>query len=438
VEELDGLLAEASYAYNCGDALFGLEEEPVPHPQDLSIFHVRRSLSCATTQEALYYSSAKFQPICAHCAREDEHVPTQELEAKTDGRKAYSICRDCFNQNKQPLMYGQKKKTGDNDAIRKRAQKTEHGSSSEKKKAKTSIPSWASSKQLKVPLAAAAATPSSNPDADTTKLKVSLAAAAATPSSNPDADTTKLKVPLAAAAATPKAPSRHQDTRKWLAGEPRDPFDHKEDIKKFGTIEDVKADGNCGFYAILLGLEKMGKIEPRSMTVTEFRKDLWEYAKTNEKQIRDEAIPESQKKSVKNAISWMTDVLDPLFRVTRRSYETGCHRCDWICGHWHFPLIAHKFQIAIVVYSTEKRTTITKPTKSDWLPRLLAHPRSLARAPWSVDIASAIFLVHANGCHYLHLSVPSDIQEPPEEDQSMKEPEQRDGSNPIDLDSVTI
>jgi hypothetical protein len=269
-------------------------------------------------------------------------------------------------------------------------------------------------------------------------LKVSLAAAAATPSSNPDADTTKLKVPLAAAAATPKAPSRHQDTRKWLAGEPRDPFDHKEDIKKFGTIEDVKADGNCGFYAILLGLEKMGKIEPRSMTVTEFRKDLWEYAKTNEKQIRDEAIPESQKKSVKNAISWMTDVLDPLFRVTRRSYETGCHRCDWICGHWHFPLIAHKFQIAIVVYSSEKRTTITKPTKSDWLPRLLAHPRSLARAPWSVDIASAIFLVHANGCHYLHLSVPSDIQEPPEEDQSMKEPEQRDGSNPIDLDSVTI
>jgi hypothetical protein len=101
-------------------------------------------------------------------------------------------------------------------------------------------------------------------------------------------------------------------------------------------------------------------------------------------------------------------------------------------------LIAHKFQIAIVVYSSEKRTTITKPTKSDWLPRLLAHPRSLARAPWSVDIASAIFLVHANGCHYLHLSVPSDIQEPPEEDQSMKEPEQRDGSNPIDLDSVTI
>jgi len=56
----------------------------------------------------------------------------------------------------------------------------------------------------------------------------------------------------------------------------------------------------------------------------------------------------------------------------------------------------------------------------------------------TVDIASAIFLVHANGCHYLHLSVPSDIQEPPEEDQSMKEPEQRDGSNPIDLDSVTI
>jgi hypothetical protein len=405
VEDLDGLLAETSYGYNCGDALFGLEEEPVPHPQDLSIFHVRRSLSCGMPQEASYYSSAKFQPICAHCAREDEHVPAQEVALKTDGRKAYSICRSCFDEKKMPLLYGQKIKTGNMDTSHKRAQKTEHASSSKKKKAKTSpvIPSWASSKQLKAPLAEAAATTTSNLDT--------------TLNSRFDS----------------KASSQHKDPRKWFLGETLEEYDWKKDMKKFGTIEDVWADGNCGFYAIMLGLEKIGKIERGSVTVTEFRKELREYGTTNEKQIRDEALPESQKMGVSNAISWRTDVLDPLFREGR-NYEPGGRLCDWICGHWHFPLIAYKFQINIVVYSTERRTTVTKPTESDWLTRRLAHPCSLACAPWSVDIASTIFLVHKNGCHYLHLSVPLDIQEPSaEEDKLMEEeePEQRDKSNPI-------
>ena len=132
VGDLDSLLAEASYAYNCGDALFGLEEEPVPHPQDLSIFHVRRSLTCGLPQETLYYSAGKFQPICAHCACEDEHVPAQEVELRTEGQKAYSICRSCFDQDKMPLLYGQKIKTGTRTSV-KRAQKTEHTLSSKKR-----------------------------------------------------------------------------------------------------------------------------------------------------------------------------------------------------------------------------------------------------------------------------------------------------------------
>jgi len=56
-------------------------------------------------------------------------------------------------------------------------------------------------------------------------------------------------------------------------------------------------------------------------------------------------------------------------------------------------------------------------------------------------MASTIFLVHVNGCHYMHLSVRDDIQEPPppgEEEKSMEEePDQRDESNPI-LDSELV
>jgi hypothetical protein len=40
VSLLDGVILEPSYAFNCGDALFGLEEEPVPHLPELNVFHV--------------------------------------------------------------------------------------------------------------------------------------------------------------------------------------------------------------------------------------------------------------------------------------------------------------------------------------------------------------------------------------------------------------
>jgi hypothetical protein len=110
VGNLDGLLlAKASHTCNCRDSLFELEEEAVPHPQESSIFHVRRSLSCEMPQEASCCSSAKFQPTCAHCAREDEHLPAQELESKTQWQKACSICRSCFNDKKKPLLCGQKR-----------------------------------------------------------------------------------------------------------------------------------------------------------------------------------------------------------------------------------------------------------------------------------------------------------------------------------------
>jgi hypothetical protein len=229
VGNLDDLLAKASHTYNCGDSLFGLEEEAVPHPQELSIFYVRRSLSCEMPQEALHCSSAKFQPICAHCAREDEHVPAQELELKAQGRKACSI-----DEKKKPLLCGQNQKMGSIDTCHKRAQKTEHASSSKSKKAKTShtsIPSWASSKQLQAPLTGAAATRTSNPDAAL--------------SSRFDS----------------KASSHQEDSRKWFVGETLEGCDLKKHTKEIGATEDANANGNCGFCTVILGLEKMGKIE---------------------------------------------------------------------------------------------------------------------------------------------------------------------------------
>jgi hypothetical protein len=62
-------------------------------------------------------------------------------------------------------------------------------------------------------------------------------------------------------------------------------------IRKIDTRNWRRTASSFEQQATLLGLEKMGKIEPRSATVKEFPKELWEHASTNEMQIRNEAIP---------------------------------------------------------------------------------------------------------------------------------------------------
>jgi hypothetical protein len=62
--------------------------------------------------------------------------------------------------------------------------------------------------------------------------------------------------------------------------------------------------------------------------------------------------------------------------------------------------------------------------------RNLNHVR---RRPKIILSSPASVRPYKNGCHCLHddVSVPSDIEEPPDEDESMKEPKQRDGSDPV-------
>ena len=70
--------------------------------------------------ESHYFPSEKFLPVCAHCGSDTEHVPIQEVEVMTEGRQAYTICRDCFKEGKKPLLHGQKTKIGKSNADRKR------------------------------------------------------------------------------------------------------------------------------------------------------------------------------------------------------------------------------------------------------------------------------------------------------------------------------
>jgi hypothetical protein len=189
-----------------------------------------------------------------------------------------------------------------------------------------------------------------------------------------------------------------------LIGECRH-FEYKEEMEKFGKVVDVGADGNCCPYTSILGLEKIGMIEPGSKTVTEFRRELREFASTNQEQFINDNIPKCQKKeAIGKGFCWEKTVLDPLFllRPGMSSYEKGCDGSGWLCGEWHFPLmIAMKYKISIVVYASNsnmrvgvKAPILSKWTnvylangKQKWITRRLAHPHTLP-----IDMKATIFI----------------------------------------------
>jgi hypothetical protein len=290
-----------------------------------------------------------------------------------------------LDENKKPLVCGQKQKTG--TVSRKRAQKTEDAASSKKKKAKiSSVPAWASSKQSKVATTHAPPTPKTN----------------------------------------------GKKPHKWLIGECRH-FEHKEEMEKFGNaVIDVGAIGNCCPYTSMLGLEKIGRIEPGSKTATEFRRELREFASTNQEQFINDNIPKCQKEGIGKEFCWEKTVLDPLFLLRLgMSYENGCGVSGWFRGEWHFPLIAMKHKISIVVCASNSnmRDGVKEPILSkwtnvyhangeqDWITRRLAHPCTLP-----IDIKATIFIVYNGGDHCLHLSVPEDIEGPEDDELMMEEP----------------
>jgi hypothetical protein len=408
---LDDIIEDPLYEYICGDALFGMDTAEVTHHPLLSdCFYVKRALVCGMPMEAHYYSSRKkFAAVCFQCGTPDGLMDTETLQKKTNGKKALPLCESCYQKPDMIIKtIGRAKQTGKPGA-RKRGSIYKDTPTLSSKRAKAN-----------------------NQNGDLTK--------------HFDKCENNLNGPLKGGDLTKhfdkkgeikmNGPSEGEWHPEWLIGTSHNrEFAFMEDMQKFGKIEDVNGDGNCGFYVILLGLEKLKKIDRKS--VTEFRKHIWEYARTNEMKLRQDAFPESQKKGIGKAISWAEDVLNPLFK-DGSSYERGCNGDSWISGQWHFPMIAHLFQVNIVVYSSDKsmrldkcildkRTTVSKPNgQSEWFVDRLVHPHTL-----SVDSHSTIFLVHMHGIHYLRLSVSVDLL-PPEEDQtSSEDPEKRHERNPI-------
>ena len=152
-----------------------------------------------------------------------------------------------------------------------------------------------------------------------------------------------------------------------------------ESISELGVVVDVLGDGNCFFYAIMVGLhflhiapyylhsgtnqERISTICSLLRSVTIFRKAMFlslfdniEQFRSNDSSIRsvhdscgDRLSPFSG--SV-HAITAQNASPGAILYQDKMDYDKGCSRAHWADISFHLPIAAFKHQITIVIYST--------------------------------------------------------------------------------------
>ena len=112
LENLYNVIQDPLYDYTCGDALFGISENAIQHPLNTSIFHVRRFLTCNMPVEKIYFQCSNktlCTPVYSVCGEKTTFVNEQCIMKKTNNKKAYPICIQCFDDGKDPITYGRNK-----------------------------------------------------------------------------------------------------------------------------------------------------------------------------------------------------------------------------------------------------------------------------------------------------------------------------------------
>ena len=60
IDELINFITNKNYDFNCGDNLFGIEEDPIKHDSSLDIFYVKTNLQCFQPMEKAYFTKKIF------------------------------------------------------------------------------------------------------------------------------------------------------------------------------------------------------------------------------------------------------------------------------------------------------------------------------------------------------------------------------------------
>ena len=127
-----------------------------------------------------------------------------------------------------------------------------------------------------------------------------------------------------------------------------------ERMEKFGSIQNVLGDGNCAFYASIVGLEHQGI--PVNTNITEHWKSLYNHMKDTKKDLYPYMTFTCKigKKTKKDFIN--VDVLPRLWKEGT-SYKQGCSMESWLHADTMFPIMADYFRCNFIWFDVVQNFT---------------------------------------------------------------------------------
>ena len=125
-------------------------------------------------------------------------------------------------------------------------------------------------------------------------------------------------------------------------------------IEKYGSIQNVFADGNCAFYASIVCLQHQGISV--NTNIKELRKSLYDHLQNTKKDIFN-TMTFTGKKGRRTKQDFINqDVLPKLWKKSA-SYKQGCDKKSWLHADTMFPIMADFFKCNFIWFDIKNNYT---------------------------------------------------------------------------------
>ena len=131
-------------------------------------------------------------------------------------------------------------------------------------------------------------------------------------------------------------------------------------LSKFGTIQDVIGDGNCGVYAAIEGL--LNCLIAVTIDVGKFRKEVHDFVDTHRKEVLTNFTFSGKLKKDgslrgKRRDDWLSDVVMKRIWTKGNKYLPTAEEDNWVTANFHYPVLAVMYDINFVWYDLKDQIT---------------------------------------------------------------------------------
>jgi hypothetical protein len=169
-------------------------------------------------------------------------------------------------------------------------------------------------------------------------------------------------------------------------------------LRTMFDIVNVKGDGNCGLYTVMMFLFETQKERP--MSVTSFRQMLHIYILKYKEYFQDfQQNPEYARFLTKN--QWDGLVRSLWITKGARNYDGGCAREQWVDMGLLAPILAYKYEINVGMISEDTHSLATfengvlSAGKKNWMSTLASDLKN------SNPMKSTLVVLYKNNHYYL-------------------------------------